>query len=91
MNENAQSQPAEKKPKTYSVQIDKTKYDVDTPTPTCEQLLGLAGKTSATHKLYQHAKGNKPVQVDPGATVNLEDPGLERFSTMPKDTTEGAR
>src|ERR1035438_10599412 len=53
------------------------------------EILAKAGKTAAEFKLYQHKRGHQPILIDPNQTVNLREPGVERFTTMPKDTTEG--
>jgi hypothetical protein len=73
----------------YVVRIDKTKYTVTEAVTTGRNLLALAGKTPETHKLYQHQPGHQPALVGPDQEVDLRAPGVERFTTMPKDTTEG--
>jgi len=47
------------------------------------------GKTPEGFKLYQHKRGHQPILIGPNQVVNLREPGVERFTTMPKDTTEG--
>lgn len=76
--------------KRYIIRIDKERKVVETPTPTGRQILALVNKTPETFKLYQHVHGAQPVQIAPDQVVDLRAPGVERFTTMPRDTTEGA-
>jgi len=75
--------------KRYVIRVDKEKYTVHSPTITGAQILALAGKTPDKFKLYQHKRGQQPALIGPTDVVDLREPGLERFTTMPKDTTEG--
>src|SRR6202045_3224725 len=75
--------------KHYAFRVDKDRIVVDTPTITGAEILAKVGKTPAEFKLYQHKRGHQPILIDPNQTVNLREPGVERFTTMPKDTTEG--
>jgi hypothetical protein len=76
--------------KTYVIRIDKETYHVHKPNPTGEELLQLAGKTSAGYKLYQIFRGRQPEPVAPHQHVDLRAHGVERFTTVQKDPTEGA-
>jgi hypothetical protein len=76
--------------KTYVLRIDKETYRVHKPNPTGEELLHLAGKTSARYKLYQIFRGRQPEPVAPHQHVDLHAHGIERFTTVQKDPTEGA-
>jgi len=76
--------------KTYVIRIDKQTYHVHKPNPTGEELLHLAGKTSAGYKLYQIFRGRQPEPVAPNQHVDLRAHGIERFTTVQKDPTEGA-
>lgn len=76
--------------KTYVIRIDKQTYHVHKPNPTGEELLHLAGKTSAGYKLYQIFRGRQPEPVAPNQHVDLCAHGIERFTTVQKDPTEGA-
>ena len=69
--------------------MDKQRVVVTTPTITGTQVLAAVGKTPEGFKLYQHKRGHQPIPIGPNDVVNLREPGVERFSTMPKDTTEG--
>lgn len=75
--------------RSYRIRVDRQQYVVHSPTITGRGILDLAGKTPETHKLYQHKRGQQPEQIGPDQEVNLRAPGVERFTTMPKDTTEG--
>jgi hypothetical protein len=76
--------------KTYVIRIDKETYHVHKPDPTGEELLHLAGKTSAGYKLYQTFRGRQPEPVAPNQHVDLRAHGIERFTTVQKDPTEGS-
>jgi hypothetical protein len=73
----------------YAFRVDKERVVVDTPTITGTQILAKVGKTPEGFKLYQHKRGHQPILIGPHEVVNLREPGVERFTTMPKDTTEG--
>ena len=73
----------------YAFRVDKTRIVVDTPTISGTEILAKVGKTPAGYKLYQHKRHHQPILIAPDAIVNLREPGVERFTTMPKDTTEG--
>ena len=78
--------------KHYAFRVDKKRVVVDTPTITGAEILAKDdGKTAASFKLYQHKRGHQPILIGPNEVVDLREPGVERFSTMPKDTTEGLR
>lgn len=75
--------------KHYAFRVDKERIVVDTPTITGREILAKVSKTPEGFKLYQHRRGHQPVLIHPDQVVNLREPGVERFTTMPKDTTEG--
>jgi hypothetical protein len=75
--------------KHYAFRVDKQRIVVATPTITGRKILAEVGKTPEAYKLYQHKRGHQPIPIGPDEVVNLREPGVERFSTMPKDTTEG--
>lgn len=74
---------------TYRIRVDRQHYNVSSATTSGRDILSLAGKTPESHKLYQHKKGRQPEQIAPDEEVDLRGSGVERFTTMPKDTTEG--
>jgi hypothetical protein len=75
--------------KHYAFRVDKDRIVVDTPTITGREILSKVGKTPEAFKLYQHKRGQQPILIGPDQVVDLREPGVERFTTMPKDTTEG--
>jgi hypothetical protein len=79
-----------KPPKTYKIQIDKKQYDVDNPTPMGRDLLLLAEKNPPERfQIFQRLPGGNLEEVKPDATVDLQNPNVERFVTLPLDQTEG--
>lgn len=86
-------QPAEEakeKPQAYKVQIDKSVYETDQPTPTGRDLLVLAGKAPPEQfALYEKQGGAQPRRIALNDRVDLRKPGIERFVTLPLDQTEG--
>ncbi len=73
----------------YIIWVDKQRVAVESPRISGAEILSRVGKIADTHKLYQHIRGKQPVLVAPDDIVDLTMPGVERFTTMPKDTTEG--
>lgn len=73
----------------YVIRIDKQRVIANKGRLTGTEILVLVSKLPATHKLYQHIKGHQPTLVGPSEVVDLTERGVERFTTMPKDTTEG--
>ena len=78
------------RPTVYKIQIDKQHYELTNPTPTGFELLTLAGKVPPSQfALYEKVKGNQPTRIPLDAKVDLREPGVERFVTLPLDQTEG--
>jgi hypothetical protein len=82
----------EKKPiphgQKYKIRIDKDYHTVDVPRMSGEQILGLAGKTSAGYLLSEKVSGQmRPVAPD--QVVDFTAHGVERFATVPKEVREG--
>ncbi len=73
---------------SYRIRIDKDRYTVTSSTTTGRALLELAKKDPTKYGIYQHMRGRSS-RVALDATVDLTAPGLERFSTLPLDQTEG--
>jgi hypothetical protein len=94
-NEQQHTVPDEKsqaggKPAVYKIQIDKVEYDFADPTPTGRDLLTKAGKIPPEQfAIYLKAKGNQPQRIGLDESVDLREPGVERFVTLPLDQTEG--
>lgn len=82
--------PAAGKEREFVIQIDKNTYHLTDPTPTGRQLLTLAGKTPVEkYALYLKVKGGQAVRIGLDQTVDLREPGVEKFVTLPLDQTEG--
>jgi hypothetical protein len=77
------------KPQIYKIQIDKQILETEKPTPTARELLVLAGKIPAEHfALYLKDRG-QPQRLNLNDRVDLREPGVEKFLTLPLDQTEG--
>ncbi len=74
----------------YKIQIDKPFFEISNPTPTGRELLDLAGKKPPEQfALYLKIKGGQPKRIGLDEKVDLREPGVERFVTLPLDQTEG--
>ena len=73
----------------YIIRVDKQRLVSHKRKVTGTEILALVGKTPETYKLYQHKRGHQPALVGPNQVVDLGEDGVERFTTMAKDTTEG--
>ena len=77
------------RPRLFKIEIDKKQYEISNPEPTGRDLLQLAGKVPPERfALYLRVKG-QPQRIGLDEKVNLEEPGVERFVTLPLDQTEG--
>ncbi len=72
----------------YIIRVDKQRVISLKGHVTGAEILALVGKTPGTFKLYQHQQGHQPSLVAPDHLVDLTKHGVERFTTMPKDTSE---
>jgi len=75
--------------KHYIIRVDKQKITIDKAEITGAEILALVGKTPAQFKLYEHRRHHQPKLIQPDEVVHLHAHQIERFTTMPKDTTEG--
>lgn len=75
--------------KRYVIRIDKERRVVHQPTITGREILALVGKTPEQYKLYEHKRGHQPIPIGPDEVVDLHVHQVERFTTMPRGTTEG--
>jgi len=73
----------------YVIRVDKEKVTVDRPEITGAEILERVNKTPAQFKLYEHRHHQQPRLIQPDEVVRLHAHHIERFTTMPKDTTEG--
>lgn len=79
-----------RRPVTYEVKIDKEIYKTKDPTPTGRELLLLAGKIPPEQfAIYRKPKEGRPIRIELNERVDLREPGIERFVTLPLDQTEG--
>lgn len=78
------------RPQVYRIQIDKDHFELGNPTPTGRELLVLAGKNPPEqYGLYLKLKGGQPQRIGLESKVDLREPGVEKFVTLPLDQTEG--
>lgn len=78
------------KAKLYRIRVDKVKYETTNSQPTGREILELAGKIPVEQwMLNEKTRGGgfEPIGLD--EKVDLTAPGVERFTTLPKDQTEG--
>jgi hypothetical protein len=73
----------------YRIRIDRDLFVVTVPSMTGREILAVAGKTPEQYLLRQRLRGGVVKPVEPDEVVSFVDPGVERFMTLPKDTTEG--
>ncbi|UYV12369.1 MAG: multiubiquitin domain-containing protein [Phycisphaera sp.] len=87
------SNPSDQKPdaRVYIIRIDREVQRVSQKELSGEEILQLVQKSAQTHKLFQKLRGREPEEIDANQTVSFVAPGVERFMTIPLDTTEGSR
>jgi hypothetical protein len=74
----------------YRIRIDKAFFVVDHPTVTGRELLIMAGKTPPERfEIFQKLHGGQMKKVGLDEKVDLAQPGIERFQTIPLEATEG--
>jgi hypothetical protein len=74
----------------YIIRVDKEKLTLQTHTIKGREILALVKKTPDKYKLYQQHHKQQPALVEPEQVVDLRRHHIERFTTMPRDTTEGS-
>lgn len=90
LEEYAKAGKAPPRAKAYRIRIDKQQYVVHVPQLKGSEILALAGKTPDRFKLYQQVRGGgQPQPVKPEQVVDFTEPGIERFKTLPVDSTDG--
>lgn len=78
------------KARRYRIRVDREKYTVDVPGMKGREILTLAGKTPPErYLLNQKFKHGQMVPIALDQDVDFTEPGVERFTTLPKDQTEG--
>ena len=74
----------------YKIQIDKDIYSVDHPIFSGQELLDIAKKTPIEQfAIYLKVADGPPRRIALDEKVDLREPGVERFLTLPLDQTEG--
>lgn len=74
----------------YKIRVNKDFFEWPDPTITGKAVLDLAGKKDQYDRFgaYEFVRG-KPVRMQLNDPVDLTQPGVERFETLPLDQTEG--
>jgi Multiubiquitin len=74
----------------YRIRIDRERYEVAEPMISGRELLQLAGKIPVDRfAVYQKRAGGATERIGLDQRVDLREPGVERFVTLPLDQTEG--
>jgi hypothetical protein len=74
----------------YRIRIDKAFFVVDHAIVTGRELLTLASKVPPERfEIFQKAQGGQMKKVGLDEKVDLSEPGIERFQTIPLEATEG--
>lgn len=73
----------------YQIIVDNRPHRWPDPTVTGVQLKELAGVDTTSFDVWQDVPGPEDVQISDADTVDLTKPGVERFFTGKKTTTEG--
>jgi hypothetical protein len=87
----AQGYPGDQKPEAqvYIIRIDRDRKPVPQPALSGREILHLVRKTPETHKLFQKLADGSTSVIAPDDVVSFVAPGIERFQTIPRDTTDG--
>ena len=75
--------------KHYKIKIDGVKYKVDRQEMTGEEILSLAGKKYDQWTMNQKFRGGRRKPIEAGDKVDLAQPGVERFETVPRQAQQG--
>lgn len=74
----------------YRIKIDKNEYEVQKQHITGKEILELAGKLPPEQfELRQKMHDGKTQKIALTAVIDLAEPGIERFMTLPLDQQEG--
>ena len=77
--------------KRYLIKVDTKKVEMDKQIVTGKEILEAAGKMPPNRfQLNQKLRGGMVKKIGLDETVDLAEPGVERFMTIPLDQTEGA-
>ncbi len=72
----------------YKIRVNKEFFDWPESTISGAEILNLTKKDPAKNAAYQFVRG-KPQRVQLDQEIDLTEPGVERFETLPLDQTEG--
>jgi hypothetical protein len=78
--------------KRYRIRVDDQHYIVDRPKLTGREILVTAGKVPPEAfilTLKVRGRGVRTIALD--ETVDLREPGVERFTTLPREVQEGGK
>ena len=73
----------------YQFRVDRDQYTTDKECLTGREILAIAGKVPPENWILSQLKRKAVVPVGLDERIDLTEPGIERFMTMPKDQTEG--
>ena len=73
----------------YKIKIDGVKYRVKSQEMTGEEILSLAGKKYDQWTMNQKFRGGRRKPIEAGDKVDLTQPGVERFETVPRQAQQG--
>jgi hypothetical protein len=76
--------------KHYRIRVDKEHFVVRQPMITREEILALVDKRPQLYQVYQHVRGGQTKIIKSGEHVDLTEPGIERFTTLKIENTEGS-
>jgi hypothetical protein len=78
------------KARRYRIRVDRERFTVEMPSMKGKEILTLAGKTPPErYLLNQKFRNGQVVPIGLEDIVDFTAPGVERFTTLPKDQTEG--
>ncbi len=75
--------------KHYKIKIDGVKYRVNSQEMTGEEILSLVGKKYDQWTMNQKFRGGRRKPIEAGDKVDLAQPGVERFETVPRQAQQG--
>jgi len=75
--------------KRYRIRINRDHFTVTVPEMTGREILALVGLTPEKATLSQKFRGGAAQPVGPDEVVSFVGAGVERFMTVPRDSTEG--
>ena len=76
--------------KHYKIKVDGEKYKVGQATMTGTAILALVGKTLAEWTINQKLHGGRRKPIQPDESIDLSEPGIERFETVMKQAQQGS-